>query len=431
MLLDERIWRQRWQALDETMRAIDRTLPSDIPKRQAIQSLLEGLRALAAEQVDYFLAEPPPAAYSSEYALSLTLQQVSHDIEAIERAAHQRIASAPEMREALDKADELAFQSLKPAIGRYLPAMTTLTYFQKSPGIRTLPYSFVALLGIPFTCACFAAEGNVSRDYLAIPHEAGHYLFWRGVVPEGEAQGLRFCHALRRLLQVRAPGFPETAYQWAEEIFADVYACLIAGPVLALDFQDLQFHHPPIAFMADDGRHPPPILRPEIHFQALRRMGLAGWADSLRERWQEHLARRLELFKTPGFSQPTTLLARTSLRRMRIELQTVVEASCDLLTGLHPDPENWWATVFPASAPFAPNKLESLYDHFAQKVDGLQVLRQETDYLKLEGGETGATPKPKGQHSRFAGEEWRPRAPGNVETGWLTALRAGGWTHGR
>ncbi|NJN55367.1 MAG: hypothetical protein HC804_11780 [Anaerolineae bacterium] len=55
---------------------------------------------------------------------------------------------------------------------------------------------------------------------------------------------------------------------WLEEIFADVYGCLVAGPVMAYDFQELSLDNKD--FNEDDGEHPLAAIRPFIYTQVLR-----------------------------------------------------------------------------------------------------------------------------------------------------------------
>jgi hypothetical protein len=420
MFLDSAVWERRWQALEDTMQAIERTLPSDTPRRQTIQKLLQGLHALADDQIQFFLTAQPPAPYSADHALSLTLRQIACDIEAIERAAHQRIAGAPEMREALERADELARQALGLAIGRFLPEITALTYFRRPPAAaRALPYAPVALLGIPYTST------RLPRDMLAIPHEAGHFLFWRGVVSDGEDKGLHIYNALRRRLLARAPYHSENSRRWLEEVFADVYGCVIAGPVLALDFQDLQLHHSPLAWTHDDGHHPPPALRPCTHIRVLEKMGLREWAASLHERWQGKLIKAAAIADLP--------LTEAGMCSQQAELHTIVDVVYELLEDIAADSMHGWPAspqdaTYSAVSPYPSNQLDALYDDFEGRLNALPFSGQARDEAQPGGGEADA----RHLRERFAAEARRIEvalraAPRQAEAEWLAVLGAEGW----
>ena len=104
----------------------------------------------------------------------------------------------------------------------------------------------------------------VSSDYLTLPHEVAHLLFQHGRVPEtGEAIRVS-------LEQTLIPA--DWRLAWLEELFADVYGCLVAGPISVLGFQEILADGLP----ADDSRelnnYPFPALRPLIQSQVLRRI---------------------------------------------------------------------------------------------------------------------------------------------------------------
>jgi hypothetical protein len=75
-----------------------------------------------------------------------------------------------------------------------------------------------------------------------------------------------------------------------EEIFADVYGCLVAWPAIALSFQDLQLQETPAAFITSDHEHPVPVLRPGIYTKVLgAQKDFAPWAERLDVRWQKEV----------------------------------------------------------------------------------------------------------------------------------------------
>jgi hypothetical protein len=134
---------------------------------------------------------------------------------------------------------------------------------------------------------------KVSRDMLAIPHEVGHHLYREGQLqlPGGEK-------SISSYLQERFEEAKIWAWDWRndwlEEIFADVYGLLVAGPVMALSFQDLLTDNLPSRFREDTGRHPIPALRPYIQTRILRRITDASGdplypsaPNLLDEEWEE------------------------------------------------------------------------------------------------------------------------------------------------
>lgn len=287
----------RYAGLTKALNGLSRSLPTDAPRqsklarKRTIRNLLGRLDVFGRKQLEFFQRHFKPSDTLTEYLISGTEDQIGNDLEVIERTADQRRRHAPPIyHESLNRADGLACAALMPAKEAF-PApdeQTVLTYFQKEPAIRVIPYAPVALIGMPFTIL------TVSTDYLAIPHEVGHYVYRHGRLPRESAHGgdagLRFYVALEGHLKERLKESP--AKWWVGEIFADVYGCAIGGPVMAIDFQDLQLNRSPEEFTADDEEHPVPMLRPEAYHRALEKMGLDGYAEAARERWEKLLKGR-------------------------------------------------------------------------------------------------------------------------------------------
>ncbi len=320
------IWQRRWQALDHRLRQTERQLRQSLGEANAPDSppnmllaLLTRLIVFATGQYRFFedgfttrrfhdLAELPQ--YPLDYVFRSIINQSFNDLQVIEWATDQRLRGSDAMRAALHAADQLAYAALEPAIaGKLLEADTAvITYFEKSASIRVIPYANAALIGIPFSCI------HTPQDFLAIPHEVGHYVFGRGKLPDGN---------LRRLLFAgydAAPPRPDYVRGWVEEMAADVYGCLIAGPVIALDFQDLQLEKSPKKFIVDDGEHPAPILRPQVYHKVLYSQGLPGrgdaWATTLDAVWT-YRRRQLQAHRDAAAQdifQPATTMAKMRLQ---------------------------------------------------------------------------------------------------------------------
>lgn len=298
------VWTERLQALDGLMYAMSRDYDTlSLARWGTLKPLIKCLQAYGRDLLTYFHAGFSTRRlelsddYSPEAVYSIVLNQIGYDLEVLQRAVQQRATGSAAMTETLKETDKLAWLALKPAIDAgLLPAdSTALTYFQKSPVSRVIPYAPVALIGVPYSCM------SVTRDHLALPHELGHYVYWHGHVP-GTGESLRqalqreIFEELKQCVTLDSPEFPAWCAAWLEELFADAYGALIAGPVMALDFQDLSLHNSCTEFTTSDNDHPVPILRPEIYCRVLARSSTtahpwADWAAALRQRWIRRRAR--------------------------------------------------------------------------------------------------------------------------------------------
>jgi hypothetical protein len=67
---------------------------------------------------------------------------------------------------------------------------------------------------------------------------------------------------------------------WRDEIFADVYTCIVGGPKTGTTLLDLLRGLPATRWLDDDGEHPLPILRPAIYAATLRQMATIVGPDT-------------------------------------------------------------------------------------------------------------------------------------------------------
>ncbi|MBK8989139.1 MAG: hypothetical protein IPM39_24255 [Chloroflexi bacterium] len=273
------VWDNRWQGVDDTLAEMQ----SDYSQLSTptFQALTACLHAFAKDQFYFFLEGfqngrlLPSPEHPAENVLRATLDQASFDMTAVQLAVDQRQDGSVAMQNALAKADALAQDALSLATrARLIKPAATATYFTKSTHIRVIPYAPLALVGLPFTCV------TTAHDFLAIPHEVGHYVY-------RHAPGL--AATLDALL---LPALPIWAEGWLEEIFADVYGALVAGPVIGLDFQDLLLDNPISHLTQDDGEHPADAIRPFIYTRLLQEMGCKKAAVALDARWQQALSTR-------------------------------------------------------------------------------------------------------------------------------------------
>jgi hypothetical protein len=214
----------------------------------------------------------------------------------LERAIDQRSERESEKRKALSQADMLAYQALTLAKSKNLltsPYITAVTYLHKVASVRVIPYGPMALIGIPYSSIDTdeeATEDSNFRDYLAIPHEAGHYVY-----NHGEYESQKIYEYLINKFEDEEHQRLQKYTNWLEEIFADVYSCLVGGLVTAVSIQDILFDNLPSRFNHDDSSHPPHVIRPYIYTHIIRNEKAfkdEGWATTLEEWWQAKLEQR-------------------------------------------------------------------------------------------------------------------------------------------
>jgi hypothetical protein len=290
---DQDVWELRMEGLlaaIETMKT--RWQGVMAPRSTTIATLVDNLSEFSRQQFCYFhtLFTSTPAAQSNdfppEYVYSHTLMQIQNDINVLQQVIDQRRSGDGVTRDTLlANADRLASLAMSHAVkaGLIEAPPIALTYFHKVPEIRVIPYADVALIAVPYLAS------TSRRDFLAIPHEVGHYVFWRGKtngVPVYWAAFDKLRQQLKGRIDTDAPEF-STWYDWLAEVFADVYGCLVAGPVMAVDFQDLQKYTSRERFGQSDGHHPTPATRPFIYHQVLNHKARTGshWAQQAKRLW--------------------------------------------------------------------------------------------------------------------------------------------------
>lgn len=298
-MIDEQTWQERWNGLNEHISDLITQYQNqpNLSRKETICVTLKCLQEFGRTQFDFFYKGfannllQKSENFPDEKALAATLDQISYDIAVMEKAAMQRSTE----NEWLAKADYLAYEALRPVLptegaqGEMVqkeqrdfilrePA-TVLTYFQKSTSVRIIPYAPVVLIGIPYT------SKHAPWDFLAIPHEVGHHVYRYGLVK---------IQALYNFLQEERDVYTD---RWFEELFADIYGALIAGPTISLSFQDLQMNNTIEQFYEDDNDHPVPILRPHIYMHLMKKATkseISAWASHLQQNWQTYLEKRDE-----------------------------------------------------------------------------------------------------------------------------------------
>lgn len=277
---------------------------SPIARKADLAQLLERLKGFTSSQLDYFqaLAGDNPLL---KYPAARITSQFLNDLEALERATVQRQPDAPAAyHEILELADQLAYRALQPAAAWLPEHVTAITYIHKAPMARVVPYAPVALVGIPYTVYLSRSSNALEprsnaaplvwRDLLALPHEIGHYVFWHARVPVAKGSTERKPLFVLLTERLKAKSFatnPDTR-RWLEEIFADVYGCVLGGPIIALAAQDLQLNRSLSEFTTDDAEHPIPYFRPRIYQQVLDKYFRAEYGAPVRARWEQAVLKR-------------------------------------------------------------------------------------------------------------------------------------------
>ena len=172
--------------------------------------------------------------------------------------------------------DKLAIKAVTP-FQHLLPAQShqpaIITYFSDTTHIHHLPYTnrFI-LVGVSYDRVSLADdlsddETLTGRDFsafelMAIPHEVGHYLYQHGRLKDG-----------RTFPEVSRKFSDNPYYRWCEEIFADLYGCIVAGPLSVFSIQAFLTSGDRERVWKDDEEHPTPLLRSYLLSEILRVLG--------------------------------------------------------------------------------------------------------------------------------------------------------------
>jgi hypothetical protein len=301
--------------------------------------------------------------YNENYILRTLLGQASTDLNIIQQALQQRRLQRrlqdnqlqfTHQGYVLHIADLLASKALEPAIRKQIVTANTsvLTYLEDRIEVRLVPYKDIMLLSIPYgvineDCSWFAT------DYLAIPHEIGHFLYWFKKDLKTKSIREELIETIKKEISASDLKNNGWLFQWLEEIFADAYGCAVAGPIIVLSFQELLASGLPTALDHADDKHPVPAIRPLIQAEILRKMGLGfeKESDLLDKNWEQWMRAnrndvdqndpvRSRKYQIAG--RKHKLLGETILKR----LSPVIEAVVDLLKGkglLPPDKTGTWS----------------------------------------------------------------------------------------
>lgn len=251
----------------------------------------------------------PPTAVMRE-----CFRQLAHDTEILQQAISQRVWETyadgtrhpNPLAMALLITDKLAASALAPYQALFSrngrPPIVPITYFSQQTTIRHVPYSNNVLLigighdhillevtkssghgGYPHMAEYVVNQLLPAFELMAIPHEVGHYVYHHAHL--GHSQTFAsLAHSQFAL---------NPYYAWCEEIFADIYGCIIAGPLTPLGLQSLLASTMGHAICTNDGEHPTGVIRPFILSHILHILHqlrpdtypFAAVAENLSENW--------------------------------------------------------------------------------------------------------------------------------------------------
>lgn len=264
------------------------------------------------------------------YWIRECFRQFTTDIEIVQRAIQQRGGNPNVQARTLLMTDKLALMALAPFKRFFSDSaddIIPITYFSEEMHIRRLPYAsrFIMVgLGYELTLpkpldqpanqprsnssAQTQPEPFTPFELMAIPHEVGHFIYQHANLANSNAGSLE-AHTQSGLLQSKnVKTFQDLSneklaknpyYKWCEEIFADLYGCIIAGPLTALGMLAFLATDDKDHVLEDDGEHPIPMLRIFFISEMLRFLSdeKPNWYDfseaakSIDENWTAILER--------------------------------------------------------------------------------------------------------------------------------------------
>ena len=207
--------------------------------------------------------------------------------------------------------DKLAIMSVAPCQHLLLDdpnQLRVVTYFSTKTHIHHIPYDErdgrFLLVGVSYDYDRVSSivdtvaktnTGQTERAYelMAIPHEVGHYIyrhsrldFQETCVKLSEFDSNEMRAKLTELNTSAICDKPESHitfaelgarlfhgnpyYHWCEDIFADIYGCVVSGPLTVLGLQAMLGATDTNRAWTDDEEHPTPVLRPFVLSEILR-----------------------------------------------------------------------------------------------------------------------------------------------------------------
>lgn len=261
------------------------------PGDEQIYKLLGSFVKFAEDYID-LLGRAPDEIFRYPFIVSKGIERLLQEWNVLSRASEQRVIegfnaniekASVAAQQYCDKWNSIipndipddSFHKLEPPV----------VYFEKIFRIsRSIYAPEIPVISIPLT------DYNQEENWQGLAHEFSHHIFWNGfsVDDVGAMQ-----QKVRDLISDKLPPHKAALWKiWLEEVFADVYGTLLAGPEYALSAQDRIGEQ--ISRVEDltiaDHQHPCNYLRPLITVQVLYEMVAKMGGDNtlpgaLKERW--------------------------------------------------------------------------------------------------------------------------------------------------
>ena len=338
---------QDWSDLyDEEIKALSPQLTQELASWQALRRLLQDFKHFSEDYYQFFQGVRVYGSQSKVNVLNTALRRILKEWATIQRAAEQR---QTKYREHLKETDRVAADYYRAFRGAKASS-AIVTYFEKIHDIARSLYSPIPHIGVPLS------GYDAPEDWLSIAHEVGHYIYWNynydDVLHGYREVQKNLGQAVTKALVIRHTRdldtfdlnafaqYTETVkvcLNWLEEIFADAYGTLVAGPAFALSIQKVLLDKVSLDdLLQDDGEHPIPYLRPFIRTQVLREIAeeekekneqfatdLQAWAKKLEEGWEAY-------WQEVGFDKEKQKYLRSGqvsveISRLKKELSYVVK----------------------------------------------------------------------------------------------------------
>lgn len=271
-----------------------------------LSKLLEEFSAFSTDYIS-LLDKIPESIARRPFVLNMGIKRLLQEWSILSRACEQRfepegVTGKNGFQQNLREAGKLVanycnrWHHGKPVKEPYLELREPIVYFEKLYGISRAIYApEIPVVSIPLTDYNPEPDYNDETRWQALAHELGHHIYWNGVdLKTSKVVHERLHDVIADALSASPPPSDSKALDrarlwWArlwgrradrvrlwgrrlEEICADIFGILLAGPAYAVSAQDMAADR--IGKIADltidDQEHPCPYLRPLIALQVLR-----------------------------------------------------------------------------------------------------------------------------------------------------------------
>ena len=274
-------WNNRKEGVISSLTPISsRNLTDNDSNLKNIIALAKLLEKFTNDRIDFFLngffnqEENPNLIWDPEWTPESILQemliQIQYDVKVIKSVFYER--QEPNTEGRINAIETLANEAFRISAEKNLiDPILPIAFFQQDTTIRLVPYAPTFLLGLPYTAM------SHDFDLLSIPHEVAHHVYNFGAQDD---------KSIKNLVETRFINEKPWVKAWLEEIFADVYGVMVAGPIVALSAQVISEDNSPKKMHINDGEHPPRSIRPFIYTTILKSIHRPKTAAILKKRWE-------------------------------------------------------------------------------------------------------------------------------------------------